>query len=41
MMTMDIPERPENIFFHPPYDDIIVYSDHMYQADDIIQKYGF
>lgn len=21
MMTMDIPERPENIFWHPPYDD--------------------
>lgn len=41
MMTMDIPERPENIFWHPPYDDIIVYSDKMYKADDIIQKYGF
>lgn len=41
MMTMDIPERPENIFFHPPYDDIIIYSDKMYKADDIIQKYGF
>ena len=41
MMTMDIPERAENIFFHPPYDDIIVYSGNMYKADDIIQKYGF
>ena len=41
MMTMDIPERPENIFWHPPYDDIIVYSDKMYKANDIIQQYGF
>lgn len=41
MMSMDLPERPENIFWHPPYDDIIVYSDKMYKADDIIQKYGF
>lgn len=41
MMTMDIPERPENIFWHPPYDDIIVYSDKMYKANDVIQKYGF
>lgn len=41
LMEMDIPERPENIFWHPPYDDIIVYSDSMYRADDIIQKYGF
>ena len=41
MMTMDIPERPENIFWHPPYDDIVVYSDEMYRAQDIINRYGF
>lgn len=41
MMTMDIPERPDNIFWHPPYDDIVVYSDEMYRAQDIINRYGF
>lgn len=41
MISMDIPERAENIFFHPPYDNIVVYSDHMYKADDIIKNYGF
>lgn len=41
MITMDLPERPENIFWHPPYDDIIIYSDNMYDADSIIKKYNF
>ncbi len=41
MMTMEIPERPENIFWHPPYGQMIVYSDNMYKATDIIAKYGF
>lgn len=41
MIDMDIPVRSENIFWHPPYDDIIVYSDEMYRADDVIQRYGF
>lgn len=41
MMTCDIPERPENIFWHPPYGGMIIYSDKMYSAQDIIQKYGF
>lgn len=41
MIDMDIPVRSENIFWHPPYDDIIVYSDEMYCADDVIQRYGF
>ena len=41
MMTMDIPDRPENIFWHPPYGGMIIYSDQMYKADDIIRKYGF
>ena len=41
MMAMDMPERPENIFWHPPYDDIIVYSDKMYSAADIERRFGF
>ena len=41
LISMDIPERPENIFWHPPYGQMIIYSDNMYRADDIIQKYGF
>ena len=41
MIAMDIPERPDNIFWHPPYDDIIKYSDVMYSAADIERKYGF
>ena len=41
MMTMEIPERPDNIFWHPPYGQMIVYSDKMYKAEDIIAKYGF
>lgn len=41
LMSMDIPDRPENIFWHPPYDDIVVYSDKMYRADDIISRFGF
>lgn len=41
LLTMDIPERPEMIFWHPPYADIVTYSDVMYKADDIIQTYGF
>jgi hypothetical protein len=41
MIEMDIPERAENIFWHPPYHDIVVYSDKMYKAQDIIARYGF
>lgn len=41
MMSMEIPERPDNIFWHPPYGQMIVYSDKMYKADDIIARYGF
>lgn len=41
MLSMDIPERAQNIFWHPPYDDIVIYSDVMYKANDIIQRYGF
>lgn len=30
MLSMDIPSRAENIFWHPPYHDIIVYSGKQY-----------
>lgn len=41
VMHCDIPERPEFIFWHPPYWDIIKYSDAMYKASDVQQKYGY
>lgn len=41
MMTMDIPERSENVFWHPPYGGMIKYSDCMYSAKSIIDQYGF
>ncbi len=41
MMTMDIPDRIQNCFWHPPYADIVVYSDKMYSAQAVIDKYGF
>lgn len=41
IMNCEIPERPEFIFWHPPYWDIIKYSDVMYKASDVQQKYGY
>lgn len=41
LMNNDIPERPEFIFHHPPYFDIITYSDVMYKAAEVQQKYGY
>ena len=41
LLRHDIPERPEAIFWHPPYHDIIKYSDVMYSASDVKQKYGY
>lgn len=41
LMTMDIPNHPKNIFWHPPYGNMITYSDNMYSAQSIIEKYGF
>lgn len=40
MVNMEIPERAANIFWHPPYWDIVQYSDSMYKSSDIIKKYG-
>ena len=41
IMHCEIPERPEFIFWHPPYWDIIQYSDVMYKAADVKAKYGY
>ena len=40
MMTMDIPERAENIFWHPPYHDMIVYSGKQYDARQVESETG-
>ena len=40
MMTMDIPERAENIFWHPPYHDMIVYSGKEYDVKDVERETG-
>lgn len=41
IMNCDIQERPEFIFWHPPYWDIIKYSDVMYKASEVRSKYGY
>ena len=41
IMNSDIKERPEFIFWHPPYWDIIQYSDVMYKASDVQARYGY
>lgn len=41
IMNSDIQERPEFIFWHPPYWDIIKYSDVMYKASDVQKIYGY
>ena len=41
MLSMDIPERPENCFWHPPYHDIIKYSSNMYDSKEVEAKYGY
>lgn len=41
IMNCDIPERPEFIFWHPPYWDIVTYSDVMYNAADVKNQYGY
>jgi hypothetical protein len=40
MMSMDIPKRAENIFWHPPYHDMIVYSGKQYDAKAVQQMTG-
>ena len=41
IMNCEIPERPEFIFWHPPYWDIVTYSDVMYRAEDVQRKFGY
>lgn len=41
MLNMDVPERAENIFWHPPYHDMIVYSGEQYSDKAVIDRYGF
>ena len=39
MLSMDIPERPQNCFWHPPYHDIIKYSSNMYDSKEVEAKF--
>lgn len=41
ILNCDIPERSEFTFWHPPYWDIVTYSDVMYKASDVQQRYGY
>lgn len=40
MMSMDIPNRAENVFWHPPYGDMIVYSGRQYDVKAVEQATG-
>lgn len=35
MLSMDIPNRAENVFWHPPYGAMIKYADSQYKATDV------
>jgi hypothetical protein len=41
LTSHDIADRPEFTFWHPPYHDIVVYSDKQYKAADVIRDYGY
>lgn len=41
LMHSEIPERPEFIFWHPPYWDMVIYSDKMYPAKAVEEQYGY
>lgn len=41
ILSCEIPERPEFVFWHPPYWDIVTYSDVMYKASDVQKTYGY
>ena len=41
LVNMEVPERSEFTFWHPPYWDIVTYSDVQYSAQEVINKYGF
>ena len=41
IMHSEIKERPGFIFWHPPYWDLVTYSDVMYKASEVQAKYGY
>ena len=41
LLNHEIQERPQFIFWHPPYHDIVVYSDHMYDAKQVQNRFGY
>lgn len=41
ILNCDIPERSEFTFWHPPYWDIIKYSDVMYKASEVEKQFGY
>lgn len=41
LLNCEIKERPNLIFWHPPYQNIIRYAGDQYDAEEIIRKYGF
>ena len=40
MLSMEMPERAENIFWHPPYHDMIVYSGKQYDVNSVERTTG-
>lgn len=40
LVEMEIPDVPRNIFWHPPYGDMIIYSGSQYSAEAVLQQYG-
>ena len=40
MMSMDIPNRAENVFWHPPYHDMVVYSGKEYDVRSVEKATG-
>lgn len=40
MLSMEIPDRAENIFWHPPYHSMIQYSDSQYSSKKVQELYG-
>lgn len=41
LLNMDVPERNEFIFWHPPYHNMIRYADNMYAASEIEKNMVF
>jgi len=41
LLNHEIPERPQYIFWHPPYHDIVVYSGNIYDSKQVQNRYGY